>query len=573
MDERTSALRELMNVGRQLVTERDPDAVLQRLVEEARRVTGARYGALGVLNRQRTELERFIHSGVDETTRRTIGELPRGRGVLGVLIENPEPLRLEHVGDHIESFGFPVGHPEMQSFLGVPILVAGRAWGNLYLTEKAGDAAFSEEDEEAVTILAEWAATAIENARAYQESERRRIELERAVRGLDAARNIADAISAESDLDRILELIVKRGRALIDARSVIITLVEGDDLVIAACAGQVDDMRGRRVPMAESTTGEVLLEGYPRRVRDASVNMKVAPEYMGARTARHALLVPMIHRGERIGVLTAFDRGDTREAFSAADAGLLRTFATSAASAVAISRSVEADRLRSTIAAAEAERRRWARELHDETLQALGALRVLLASALRRGDHEYTGRAVRQAVEDIETEIENLRAIISELRPRLLDDLGLGAAIEALVDRRRASGLEITVELALDGPEAGAPTAELETTLYRLVQEALTNVVKHAEAQRVEVLVRVGALLAEVRVRDDGRGFDPTATTQGFGLSGIRERVLLSRGSLTITAAPGEGTEVAAALPLSGRELLADEPTPAGGLAHGMSEI
>ena len=573
MDERTSALRELMNVGRRLVTERDPDAVLQRLVEEARRVTGARYGALGVLNAQRTELGRFIHSGVDEMTQRTIGELPRGRGVLGVLIETPEPLRLENVGDHIESFGFPVGHPEMQSFLGVPILIGGLAWGNLYLAEKADGEPFGEEDEEAVSILAEWAATAIENARAYQESEQRRVELERAVRGLDAARNIADAISAESDLDRILELIVKRGRALIEARSVIITLVEGPDLVIAACAGRIDDMRGRRVPLADSTSGEVLAEGRPRRVLDAALHMKIAPEYMGARSARHALLVPVIHRGERIGVLIAFDRGDERAAFSASDENLLRTFAASAASAVAISRSVEADRLRSTIAAAEAERRRWARELHDETLQALGALRIMLASAVRRGDPEYTGEVVHQAIEDIETEIENLRSIISELRPLLLDDLGLGPAIEALVDRRRASGLEIVVDLSLDGPEAGTTTPELETAVYRLVQEALTNVVKHAEARRVEVAVTVGPLQAEVRVCDDGRGFDTVAATTGFGLAGIRERVLLSKGSLSITSAPGEGTEVCATLPLSGYELLADEVTPAGGLPHGVGEL
>src|SRR5579875_3715096 len=180
-------LRRLLDVGEALVSELDPELVLERILEEARRLTGARYAALGVLDEQRTGLERFVTAGVDRAVHRQIGQLPRGRGVLGVLIEDPRPLRLADVGQHPESYGFPPGHPAMTSFLGVPIVVRGRAWGNLYLTE---------------------------NARIHQRSEQRRQQLEHAVRALEAARDIAEAIGSVDELDRVLELIVKRARAL-----------------------------------------------------------------------------------------------------------------------------------------------------------------------------------------------------------------------------------------------------------------------------------------------------------------------------------------------------------------------
>src|SRR5260370_21302668 len=167
-------LRRLLEAGRSLVGELDPEAVLDRILAEAREITGAQYAALGVLNENRTELERFLTRGIDAATHRGIGDLPHGRGVLGVLIDDPRPLRLNEVGQHPKSYGFPAAHPAMDSFLGVPILIRGQAWGNVYLTEKAGDGAFTAEDEEAAIVLAQWAATAIENARLYGSSERRR---------------------------------------------------------------------------------------------------------------------------------------------------------------------------------------------------------------------------------------------------------------------------------------------------------------------------------------------------------------------------------------------------------------
>lgn len=541
-------LRRLLDVGRTLVSELDTEGVLERILDEARAITGARYVAVGVLDEQRGELERFLTSGIDEATYRAIGDLPHGRGVLGVLIEDPRPLRLADVGRHPQSYGFPPDHPAMKTFLGVPIMIRGQAWGNLYLTEKEGGGEFTDADEEAAVVLAQWTATAIENARLYESSERRREEAERAVLGLQAARDITDAIAGVGELDRVLELIVKRGRALVDARAVLIMLREGEDLVIAASAGHVEGGLGHRLPISASTSGRVLERGRPERISDVATHLRISADRLGVADARTALLVPMLHRGAAVGVLAAFDHGQEGEAFSAEDEQLLRTFASSAANAVTIRRSVEADRLRSAITAADAERRRWARELHDETLQALGGLRVLLAAAQRRNQAIADEPAVRQAIEDIELEIENLRAIITDLRPSLLDDLGLRPAIDALLDRRRAAGLEIVSEVALDDLDRRDP--ELETTIYRVLQEALTNIVKHARAGSVRVAANVVDGEVRLEVQDDGEGFDVDATTTGFGLSGMRERVYLAGGTLSVQSGQA-GTTLRARLPVS----------------------
>ena len=550
MTEAEDRLRRLLDVGKTLAAELDTEELLERVLELARSLTGARYAALGVLDESRHGLGRFLTAGVDRATQRSIGQLPRGRGVLGVLIEDPTPVRIPDVDAHPDSYGFPPGHPEMHSFLGVPIVIRGEAWGNLYLTEKQGGEPFSEGDEEAAIALAQWAAIAIENARAHELSERRRVQLEVAVQWLEASRDISAAIGGVGDLDRVLELIVKRGRALVSAQSLLVMMREGDDLVVTACAGRTTYARGRRVTIAGSTSGEVLERGRPQRVNDVTRELLVDPSALGVSGAHTALLVPMLHRGVAIGILAAFDHGEDGQAFSAGDEGLLQGFAQAAANAVAIKRSVEADRLRTTMAAADAERGRWARELHDETLQALGGLRVQLAASVGRGDVTTRDHAMRQAIEDIELGIANLREMISDLRPSLLDDLGLGPAIEALLERRRGDGLRIEAELGVPAADGQARTLapELETTVFRLVQEALTNVIKHAQASRVTVSVRAEAACLLVEIRDDGRGFDPSAGCDGFGLAGMRERVGLADGTLEIDS-DGRGTSVRARLP------------------------
>jgi signal transduction histidine kinase len=543
-------LRRLLEVGRSLVTELDLQVVLDRVLETAREVTGARYAAIGVLNEGRTELAQFLTSGVDEETRSGIGDPPRGRGVLGVLIDHPQPLRLADVGSHPRSYGFPVGHPVMHGFLGVPVIVQGEAWGNLYLAEKE-QGEFSERDEQAAVILADWAAVAIDNARLYEMSELRRQDLEKAVQGLEATRDVAVAIGGEIALEHVLELIVKRGRALVGARSLVIMLREGEELVVHASAGHVQERRGVRLAIADSTSGQVLKRRRPERITDVGSRLGIAPQELGVADAHTALLVPMLYRGEAVGVLAAFDRGPDGSVFSEDDEQMLRTFAASAATAVALAQSVLADRLRSSLAAADAERSRWARELHDETLQGLGGLRVLLSAALRRDDLQLAQETMRDAVGRIEQEIENLRSLITELRPAALDELGLRVAIESLLDRHHEqNGLEVERDLDVAGLARGNERfdADLETAVYRLVQEALTNVVKHSRAGCVRVAVGESEGELTVEVQDDGEGFDPDTVDHGFGLAGMKERVDLAGGTLSISS-DERGTLVTACLP------------------------
>lgn len=556
--------RRLLDVGRAVMTELDVAGVLDQVLKAAREITGARYAAIGISNDQRSELDQFLTSGVGNETRKAIGDLPRGRGVLGTLIKHPQPLRLTDVGQHPSSYGFPAGHPVMRSFLGVPIMIRGQAWGNLYLTEKQGGE-FSQQDQDATVILADWAAIAIDHAQVHEASERRREMAERAVRGLEATRDVVVAIGGEIALEHVLELIVKRGRVLVGARSVVIMLRDGEELVVQASAGHVQDARGVRLSVADSTSGQVLAQLRPERITDVAARLRIDPSEFGVPDAQTALLVPMVYRGEAVGVLAAFDREGSHDVFSEEDEQMLRTFAASAATAVALAQSVQADRLRSSLAAADAERRRWARELHDETLQSLGGLRVLLSSALRREDSQLAREAMRAAVAEIEREINNLRAIITELRPAALDELGLRSAIEGLLDRHREqSGFRLDGELALPDPTAGEQRLEedLETIVYRLVQEALTNVAKHARASVVRVAVSEADGQLSITVQDDGTGFDAETTSRGFGLAGMQERVILAGGTLSVES-NNRGTLITARLP-SRRRAVGDSSSRSG---------
>jgi signal transduction histidine kinase len=551
-------LRRLLDVGRSLIEELDPDVVLDRLLEVAQELTGARYAAIGVLDERREMLEQFITKGIDEETHRAIGDLPHGRGVLGVLIHKPRPLRLPDVGAHPESYGFPLAHPPMHTFLGVPVRSRGEVYGNLYLTEKDGGEPFTEADEQIVATLAQWAGVAIENARLYERVEGRRTELERAVRGLEATTAIARAVGGETRLDRVLELIVKRARALVEARGLLILLQRGEDLEVASAAGEMPPgVVGRRLRSDGTIAGEVLRTLRPMRVTDVGPD-RVAVHELGVDVST-ALVAPLIFRGRASGVILAFDRLGPSPEFDANDEALIEAFAASAATAVHTAQSVEADRLRLGLASAERERARWARELHDETLQGLAALRMALSSGLRSDDTDRLRRSVDQAIGQISAEIKNLRALIAELRPAALDELGLLPAVDGLAERTRHDhGLEVTLDADLGGLDRLAP--ELESTVYRLVQESLTNVAKHAGATRVDIVLRRRGGALELEVRDDGQGFDPAVGSEGFGLTGMRERAELAGGRLEVDSGPG-GTRIQAVL-----------PEPAGPAAFGTPE-
>ena len=543
-------LRRLIEAGRSVVAERELEGVFDRLLDVARELTGARYAAIGVLDDARENLADFITAGIDPDAHSLIGDLPRGRGVLGLLISNPEPLRMGDVGAHVRSYGFPPGHPAMTSFLGVPILIRGESWGNLYLTDKQ-DGEFDEADEEAAVVLASWAAIAVENARLYRETDQRRAELERSVRALEATSEIARAVGGETQLERVLELIAKRSRALVDAAGVAILLDDGDEFMVAATAGEVPRrITGSRVPKSGSVAGRVVASGRAERVGDMSSSLRFALGDLGV-SARSGMFVPLQFRGANLGVIEAFDRAGGPE-FRAEDERMLLAAAASAATAVATAQSVERDRLRRSLRAAEEERRRWARELHDETLQALGGLRVVLSSARRSNDLPALQAALDGAVEQLAEEIANLRSLITELRPAALDELGLGPALDALIERVQTThGLEVTARVKLaHGGGLSKPRLDpdIETTVYRVIQESLTNAARHARADRVEVAVIEGEDEIHLAVRDDGAGFDPDTPVAGFGLTGMRERIALAGGHLEISSSEA-GTKIEAALP------------------------
>jgi signal transduction histidine kinase len=560
-----------LDVARGVLAELDVDIVLDRVLESAQGLTEARYAALGVLSASKTELQRFLTRGIDEDTRAAIGALPRGRGVLGALIEDPAPLRIGDVDEHPLSYGFPAGHPPMNSFLGVPIMVGGEPYGNLYLTEKARGEQFTEEDEQALLVLAEFAGVAIDHACRYTGASERTDELERTVATLEATTQIARALGGETDPEVVLEMIAKRGRALVSARVLVIELVQGEELVIAAVAGELPrNLIGQRMAAAADT-----LAGYAMRTRRAQ---RLDDELRRARFEEHGLgqfgfrasaglVVPLVFRGVTYGALLALDRRRDGPSFSAEDERLLEAFASSAATAVATARSVAAERQSQRLAAAEGERRRWARELHDETLQSLSALRIGLSSAARAERPQALPRAVTQAVEQLEDTIANLRGLITDLRPAALDELGTQAAVEALVERTSRHGIEVDVSIELAYEQGLEPTRhapELEAAVYRFVQEALNNAVKHANAGRAVVEIHEQDRLVLVSVRDDGVGFDPHARGEGFGLLGMQERVTLLDGELTIDSAPGNGTVVSARIPVRRRAGKHDEPAPAG---------
>lgn len=554
------ATQRILDVARSVLTELDLDVVLDRVLDAAQELTEARYAALGVLNEDASELVRFITRGIDKPTHTAIGALPRGRGVLGVLIEEPVPLRLRDVEAHPRSYGFPPEHPPMKTFLGVPILIDGEPYGNLYLTEKAEGNEFSEADEQAVVILAEYAAVAIDHARRYAGASERRNELERTVATLQATTEIARALGGETDPEVVLKLVAKRGRALVSARALLIELVYGEQLVIAAGAGELPaGVIGQRVPLAGTLAANAMRTRRAQHLEDELNRARFEEHGLGqfGVEAEAGIVVPLIFRGTTHGVLLALDRLRDGPTFSLEDEQLLEAFATSAASAVATARSVTSERHRQRLAAAEGERSRWARELHDETLQSLNALRLGLAAA-GRSEQSATAKSVfLQAVEQLEGTIADLRALITDLRPAALDALGTKAAIETLADRNAREGLEIDISIELAYEQGEKPTRmidELETALYRITQEALTNATKHGDATRIVVEIHEDPTTVHLTVRDNGGGFDPAAQSDGFGLLGIRERTELLDGELQVNSTVGKGTTLSVRLPVRRRD-------------------
>jgi len=518
--------------------------VLQRIVELSAELTEARYAALGVIDRSGSGLERFLTTGIDADTEEAIGELPRGRGILGTLIHEARPLRLHDLTRDPRSVGFPPGHPQMRTFLGVPILLRGVAFGNLYLTEKAGGEPFSEEDQELVLLLAGQAAVAVENARLYEAATRWS-------RQLESLNEIGNALATETDLERLLDLVCRRLRELLDARLVIVLLPVGsEELRLAAAAGDgAPDLVGIVTTRKGSKSGRVLERRSSERVDSVVDDPEVDAQVTREVKARTGLWVPLVARNNTIGTIVAHDKQGRDPRFTDDDLRLAETFATRAAVAVDLSERVARDALRRVVAAQELERQRLARELHDETGQALTSILLGLKPLEDTVTSDGARRAVAELRQRVVATLQDVRRLAVELRPKALDDFGLVPALERLVGGF-AEQTGIAVDLEASGVGGRLPP-EVETVLYRIVQEALTNVVKHADARTVSIVIAQQGGGVTAVIEDDGRGFDPARAGEGrFGLQGMRERLALLDGELRVESRSGAGTTLVVQVPL-----------------------
>jgi two-component system, NarL family, sensor histidine kinase DevS len=535
--------RALVEAGIALTSELSLDGVLQRVADSAAELTEAKYAALGVIDASGQSLERFITSGIDDDLRREIGDVPHGRGILGVLIRDAQPLRLHDLSEDPRSVGFPPGHPPMRSFVGVPIMLRGVAYGNLYLAEKADGADFTQEDEELLQLLAAQAAVAIENARLYEAATKWSAQLE-------SLNQVMNPLVSDFELSSLLETVCERLRELIDARLVAIALPHGERaLRVDAAAGETAEEFAGMLLGERSKSMRVLDRRQSERIDSVLEDPEIDQEVGRKFHVRTALYVPLMLRDTAIGVVIAHDKlgGDGR--FTDEDRRLSEVFAARAAVAVDLTQRVARDALQRVVTAQELERRRLARELHDETGQSLTSILLGLRAieeALTPDDARAAAASVRELV--LST-LQDVRRLAVELRPKALDDFGLVPALERLTATfAEQTGIDVHFQAML--PSTRLP-AEVETTLYRIVQEALTNVVKHARANRVSILLTRKDGGVTVVIEDDGGGFDPANTSDGgLGLIGMRERVALVGGRIAIESGPESGTTLVAEVPL-----------------------
>jgi signal transduction histidine kinase len=429
----------------------------------------------------------------------------------------------------------------MTSFLGVPIMLRSVAYGNLYLTEKRSGE-FTQDDEDLISLLAAQAAVAVENARLYES-------VTRWSRQLESLTTVGNALSEEIELPRVLQLVADHVRGLIGARHVLIGLLAGGKLVVRAAAGDgAGSFVGEELPQRSKST-RVLERRRSERVDSLIEDPEVEQDFARRLGARTGLFVPLLVRGEPIGVVVAHDKegGDPR--FTQEDLRLAETFAARAAVAADLSTRVARDAMARVVDAQELERKRLARELHDETGQALTSVLLGLKAVEEAADAEEARAATARLRELIVGTLHDVRSLAVELRPAALDDFGLVPALERLTSTfTERTGIPVELE-ALLGEERLPPA--VETALYRIVQESLTNVIKHSRASRVSVLLRRKRSSVAAVIEDDGVGFEPEeARDGGLGLIGMRERIALLDGRLTIESSAQEGTSIVVEVPL-----------------------
>jgi len=528
-------LRGLLDAVVGLAADLDLDSVLERIIRVACQLADAQYGALGVLGAgPDRRLRAFVTHGLADAQRAEIGDLPRGHGILGVIIDSPEPLRLDRLGDQPMSYGFPANHPPMDTFLGVPIRIRDQVFGNLYLTEKRSGAGFTTEDEEILVALAAAAGVVIENARLYEESARRQ-------RWLEAAAEITAALLGEVRRDQAMALVADRAREVAGADvSAVLLRHEGDRLLVEVTSGSLpDDAAGTRVPTTGAVVGTVLDGGEPFVLAAPALDERLAELAMSSADGWPLLgsvaLLPLRGARAAAGVLMVGWSPERQHEFRTTDIALLASFAEQAALALQIAQAQE-DRGRLAVFE---DRDRIGRDLHDLVIQRLFAVGLTLENASRLTVRPEVTARITGAVDDIDATIKDIRRTIFELSaPPVPGDLRaeLAAAVALVVP-----ALGFAPRLQTDGPVDSAVRAELRPHLLAVLREALSNVARHAHATQVDVRLAIGEDVV-LSVTDDGIGVPDGGRRSG--LRNMAERAESLGGSFDVQRAGADGGSV-----------------------------
>ena len=532
MAERRDRKDVLLEAGLALASELSLPIVLQRIVDLAAEVTDARYGALGVIG-EGGDLVDFITTGVSAKQRRAIGELPRGRGILGLLIREPQSIRIKNIGDHSKSVGFPANHPPMGSFLGAPVQAMGKVFGNIYLTEKRSAPEFSQEDEESLLILATQAGAAIANATLYARTQQRE-------RWLDALREITSDILAGSDADSLLARIAEHARGLVgaDAASILTTTSSPARLEVAAAVGAyAAEVRGQSVPAKKSISGEVIETGKPLHTDDAGTHSHAYQPIIRLGHVGPAIFVPLRVRGRATGTLMVANLKGGRR-FDEGTIRLVETFADQASVAIEYARAQDDLRRLGLME----ERERIAKELHDGIIQSLFAVGMSLQATALTSNSPATASRVDGAVDELDRVIRDLRNYIFELRPSILADRDLDQALRELgseIQKQSSTQVEVVVD-----PELAASVSSSSHHIVQLTREALSNIARHAQAGHALVRLARSGTSAVLVIEDDGVGFDVHGDAAGSGLRNMRERAAVMGATLQITSKAGKGTKL-----------------------------
>ncbi|MBV9095871.1 MAG: GAF domain-containing protein [Streptosporangiaceae bacterium] len=525
----------------------DLESTLRRVVESAVGLVDARYGALGVIGEgnEGKRLAEFIPVGVSADEIGTIHHWPEGRGLLGLLIDDPRPLRLADIAAHPASSGFPEGHPPMRSFLGVPVRVRDEVFGNLYLTDKRGGGEFTEDDEAVLVALGAAAGVAVENARLYQAARRQQ-------RWIAASAEVTTALLSGAEPGEVLAGITRQARELSGADLAVLALPDDERrrLTISYAAGDgADAVCGLVLPGEASLSGQVLATGEPVTCTDFAADPRAAREARDAMSQiGPAVLFPLGAAGTARGVLT-IGRRHGAVPFDAAQAGFAAAFAAQAGIALELAASrAEAVRL-----SLYQDRDRIARDLHDLVIQRLYATGMSLEGTMPMITRPQVAERISHAVDAMDETIKEIRSTIFALQAREVSGTDLRGEILALVDEMTSMlGFAPSLRLGAGlGAQVGPEVAEQALAALR---EALSNAARHAGASQVEVTVDVdGGGMLTVGVTDNGAGIP--ANGKRSGLRNLAARAGKLGGDLTLTPAgrggPGRpGTRLQWRVPL-----------------------